>query len=84
MESVQSFLEGLRPEKEVTAEALEQLRSIYKPFIRYCPLRVDFANKLEECAQRFMSFERFDSEPAEVISTQACSLEEGEWRGSWV
>ena len=84
VESLQSFLEGLVPEKEVTAEALEQLRSIYNPFIRYCPLRVELANKLEECAERVMSFERFDSEPAKVSSTQACSLEESEWWGSWV
>ena len=82
--ALQQFLDGLTPEEEISIAELEQLRSIFRPFIRFCPLKLELANKLEECAERVMRFEKFDSEPVKASPFQACSIDESGWCEPWV
>ena len=84
MESLQIFLDGLEPASKVSVADLDKLRLIFRPFVRYCPLRKGLVSKLEECAERVMRFEEFDSDPAKESPSQACSLEKDEWWGPWV
>ena len=84
MDALQTFLDGMAPEDEPSIEEFEQLRSLYKSFIRLCPLRKELVNKLEECAERVMMLEKFDSEPIKESSFEACGLGEGEWWRPWV